>query len=172
MKRTIIAMIALLAAAVGFAGDSTPFRLDTVTTSTSPVVDSISISWDASWIGGNVNAMVVIADNGTEVKRTTGSGQFTYSLAGAVRHDLTYTTYIGGVAQAEIYATTAYTKYEVSFDSNGGSVGEASRYVTPGDAIGTLPTPTRTGYTFAGWWTTVSGGIQISASTRMPWELI
>ena len=149
------------------AGDSASFWLDTVTTSTSPVSDSLSISWDSSWIGGNANATVVITDNGTEVKRTTGSGTFKYSLSGTVRHDLTYTTYIGSVAQSEVYATTVYSKYEVSFSANGGTVGTPFVDRDYGQTIGTLPTPTRTGYTFKGWWTSVSGGTQISPSTKV-----
>ena len=53
----------------------------------------------------------------------------------------------------------------VFFDANGGSVGEMSRSVDKGDAVGTLPVPMRTGYAFKGWWTSASGGTQISAST-------
>lgn len=34
--------------------------------------------------------------------------------------------------------------------------------------LGSLSSPTRTGYTFAGWYTAASGGNQISASTRTP----
>ena len=111
-------MAAALAAAVEYAGDSAPIMLDTVTISTAPVVNSLPISWDASWIGGDVSATVVIADNGTEVRRTTGVGEFSHVLTGDWRHDLTYTTYIGGVVQDEAYMTTVYTvearfKYDV-----------------------------------------------------------
>lgn len=167
LVKSIIALAAAFAAMVGFAGDSAPFRLDTVTPSTSPAVTSLAVSWDASWIGGNANATVVIADNGTEVKRTTGAGAFTHTLSGGGRHELTYTTYIGGAAQSEIYSVTIYEPCVVTFAANGGSVNEASRIVDANNAIGTLPTPTRTGYTFAGWWTAASGGTQISASTTV-----
>ena len=34
-----------------------------------------------------------------------------------------------------------------------------------GDALGTLPSSSRTGYTFLGWFTAASGGTQISTST-------
>lgn len=57
--------------------------------------------------------------------------------------------------------------YTLNFNANGGSVSESSRRVNYGAAYGTLPTPTRTGYTFAGWYTSVSGGSQVSASTTM-----
>ena len=35
-------------------------------------------------------------------------------------------------------------------------------------ALGTLGTPTRTGYTFAGWFTEATGGTQISSTTKTP----
>ena len=106
MTKSILAMVVALAATVGYAGDSAPFRLDTVAVSTGVLVDSITLPYDASWVGGNANATVVIKDNGTEVKRTTGSGTFTYTPNGDGRHKLTYTTYIGGVARYEVYAAT------------------------------------------------------------------
>lgn len=54
--------------------------------------------------------------------------------------------------------------YTVTFDPNGGTVSETSRQVEQGKPIGALPTPTRTGYTFLGWYTASSGGIQVDAS--------
>ena len=32
---------------------------------------------------------------------------------------------------------------------------------------GSMPSPTRTGYTFAGWWTAASGGTQVTSSTTV-----
>ena len=57
------------------------------------------------------------------------------------------------------------TPIVVTFDANGGSVTETSRTVKSGAAVGELPTPVRSGYTFAGWWTAASGGERISEST-------
>lgn len=48
--------------------------------------------------------------------------------------------------------------YTVSFDANGGTVGVGSMTVTAGGTYGDLPTPTRTGYSFQGWYTAASGG--------------
>ena len=53
----------------------------------------------------------------------------------------------------------------VTFNANGGSVSPVSKTINSGAAIGTLPTPYRSGYSFSGWFTAVSGGSQISAST-------
>ena len=65
-----------------------------------------------------------------------------------------------------LYARWIYaSKPKVSFDANGGSIYEEWRLVDKGAAIGTLPTPTRAGYGFAGWYTAKSGGTKIGAST-------
>ena len=53
----------------------------------------------------------------------------------------------------------------ITFNANGGSCSTASKQVTAGQAYGTLPTPTRTGYTFNGWYTAATGGSKIEAST-------
>lgn len=53
--------------------------------------------------------------------------------------------------------------YTLTFDVNGGTMsGSSSRQVNNGDKIGTLPTPTRTGYDFLGWY---DGGTKVSEST-------
>ena len=66
------------------------------------------------------------------------------------------------------FSVTAVPDYTVTFNPNGGTVGETTRSVAPGTAIGALPTPTRSGsYSFDGWYTAASGGTQISASTTV-----
>ena len=54
--------------------------------------------------------------------------------------------------------------HTVTFNANGGSVSPATRDVAHGSAIGTLPTPTRDGYAFVGWFARASGGTR--ARTR------
>ena len=55
----------------------------------------------------------------------------------------------------------------LAFDANGGDVSPDYKTVAVGSAYGALPTPTRTGYAFAGWFTAASGGSSVSASTVM-----
>ena len=55
----------------------------------------------------------------------------------------------------------------VAFDANGGTVSAEPRYLIDGSAIGTLPTPARTGHTFAGWFTATSGESQVNATTTV-----
>ena len=51
----------------------------------------------------------------------------------------------------------------IAFNANGGTVEETSRTVVVGELISELPTPTRDGYMFDGWWTSLSddSGIRI-----------
>lgn len=56
---------------------------------------------------------------------------------------------------------------KVTFNANGGSVSTASKNVTFGDTYDTLPTPTRTGHTFKGWFTAASGGTEITSATKV-----
>ena len=65
------------------------------------------------------------------------------------------------------YAKFVPNNYTVSFNANGGIVGTSSKSVTYDAAYGTLPTPTRDGFTFTGWYTAASGGNQVTASTIM-----
>jgi len=55
-------------------------------------------------------------------------------------------------------------KYQVSFDSNGGSSVNGIE-VTFDSPYGTLPTPTREGYDFGGWYTSKDGGTLITSET-------
>ena len=55
-----------------------------------------------------------------------------------------------------------WTGYKVTYNANGGSVSPTSATYN-GTAL-TLPTPTRTGYTFNGWYTAASGGTKVGAA--------
>ena len=56
---------------------------------------------------------------------------------------------------------------KVSFDKNGGTGEVADIDVLYGGVYGQLPTPTRTGYTFDGWYTAVTGGSKVTATTTV-----
>ena len=62
-------------------------------------------------------------------------------------------------------ATMSWSKYTVTFNANGGTTPTASKTVTYKSTYGALPTPTRTGYTFNGWYTAKSGGSKVTSST-------
>ena len=66
-----------------------------------------TLNWNAAWVGGDASVEVVIADGNTELARVTGAGSCTWTNAVVGLHTLTYTTFIDGVAQPEVY-TAAY----------------------------------------------------------------
>ena len=55
----------------------------------------------------------------------------------------------------------------VSFDPTGGTVSETSKLVTNGSTYGTLKSPTRSGYSFGGWYSNISGGTKITSSSTV-----
>lgn len=72
----------------------------------------------------------------------------------------------GTVRSGVLYARWKVMTYTVVFNANGGS-GDTSVTVDYGSALGALPTPTRKGYAFSGWYTSPYGGQAISRSTRI-----
>lgn len=55
----------------------------------------------------------------------------------------------------------------VRFDANGGDVLLDAKYVTKGSPYGSLPTPSRPGYHFSGWYSAKTGGARITETTRV-----
>lgn len=54
------------------------------------------------------------------------------------------------------------------FDANEGTLDETQRLVSCGKALGGLPTPTRTGFDFVGWFT--DDNVQLTSETLMPFD--
>lgn len=69
--------------------------------------------------------------------------------------------------QAKATCTVTLASYLVTFDPNGGKVSQESTAVTIGKPYGTLPTPNRTGYSFAGWYTEKTGGTKVTETTTV-----
>ena len=61
--------------------------------------------------------------------------------------------------------TIAYLPFDVMFDANGGECVMTVVSVEVWATIGELPTPTRWGYVFKGWWTAQEGGDEITIDT-------
>ena len=56
--------------------------------------------------------------------------------------------------------------YTVTFEGEGGTVSSKSMTVYYNDVYGNLPTCTKTGYTFAGWYTSSAGGDKITETSK------
>jgi arabinoxylan arabinofuranohydrolase len=71
------------------------------------------------------------------------------------------------------YAHWIINKHTITFDPNGGTLGaaEKARQVDYGAPIGTLPVPSRFGYTFNGWYTARTGGNWVTAATMVKGEI-
>ena len=67
----------------------------------------------------------------------------------------------GNVAKRSVSVNKVQRTFTVSFNANGGSVSPTSKTVTFGSTYGSLPAPSRTGYTFNGWYTAPSGGSRV-----------
>ncbi len=94
----------------------------------------------------------------------TFAGWYTKSSGG---DKIESSTKVKITAEQTLYAHWTANTYTVSFDANGGIVSTASKDVTYNGTYGTLPTPTRTGYTFAGWYTAPSDGSKKESSTKV-----
>lgn len=66
-----------------------------------------------------------------------------------------------------VYSQWTANKYTVTLRPGGGSVSPTTITVTYDSAYGTLPTPTRSGYTFKGWYTSSSGGTKVDGDTKV-----
>ena len=64
------------------------------------------------------------------------------------------------------YAQWKANQYTLTFDANGGTVGTKSKKITYNNGYGTLPTPTRSGYAFNGWYTVKTGGTKVTTATK------
>ena len=70
-------------------------------------------------------------------------------------------------AAITLYAQWTANTYTVTFNATGGSVSPTSKSVTYDSTYETLPTPTKEGYEFLGWYTAETGGSQITSSTTV-----
>ncbi len=94
----------------------------------------------------------------------TFAGWFTEQNGGT---QVTKETVVKTVADHTLYAHWTANTYTVKFDANEGTVTPAEKTVTYGSHYGELPTPTREGYTFAGWFTEQNGGTKVMADTKV-----
>lgn len=66
-----------------------------------------------------------------------------------------------------LYAVWKPLALYISFDANGGSVSKSGQSVSYKSPYGELPTPTKPGYTFIGWFTARTGGEEVTSTTKV-----
>ena len=104
---------------------SCEFALFKVNETGSLIMDHIA--YNSTWIGGNPSAEVVISTDGTEIMRSSGEGDFAWSPTTAGKHTLTYTTYINGIAQDEVYEVTVFKDWKYAVEDGKAVIIETSQ---------------------------------------------
>ncbi|MFQ7462578.1 MAG: N-acetylmuramoyl-L-alanine amidase [Agathobacter sp.] len=129
---------------------------------------TVKLNYDAA--GGNLtNTSKNITYGGTygdlespERDGYTFTGWYTAANGGT---QITKDIKVEVTSDQTIYAHWTANSYAVTFNADGGTVTASTKNVTFGSTYGELPTPSRSGYTFAGWWTAVDSGEQINAES-------
>lgn len=130
---------------------------------------SVTVTWNASANGGTVNGGGSVTTSVTSGSTAAAPG-YTPVKAGH-RFQGWYTSASGGSLYNTVTVTSARTfyaqftvnQYTITWDLGNGQTQTTSQ--TYGQAL-TLPTtPSKTGYTFVGWYTSETGGAQVTAST-------
>lgn len=133
-----------------------------------------TVTFDAN--GGKVSPETATTVNGKLENLPTPTrdgytfdGWFTEADGGtAVTTDTLFsadtTIYAHWTKESVVPPTPEHKEYTVTFDANGGKVDPATATTVDGK-IQVLPTPTRDGYTFDGWFTSAEGGAQVTMET-------
>ena len=98
-----------------------------------------------------------------EATSTITLGPFTYARGSATATSIPGTLVYNG-AHSFTANVTAGGGYTVTFNANGGNTSTQSKTVYYGQLYGALPTPTRAGYDFLGWF---SGNARITSATTV-----
>lgn len=120
-----------------------------------------TVTWNAN--GGSVTPTsdTVNAGGSVTAPTPTRSGYTFLYWRDTVSGDYTYSVNAGASftppSSITMYARWQIIQYTVTYNANGGSVSPASDTVNAGSSV-TLPTPSRSGFTFNGWYTASSGG--------------
>ena len=133
--------------------------------------NTYTIEFDANGGSGTINSITATYDK-SETLPSSGFTRTGYTLVGwetpTRNYDLGES--VSNLATSGTVTLTAMwtaKTYTVTFDANGGTCTTASKSVTYDSTYGTLPTPERTGYTFAGWYTAKTNGSKVVSTTKV-----
>lgn len=146
----------------------------TFTLSTKSYTTSKTVRFDAN--GGRVSPASKVVTCNSSYSNTYGSlptptrtgydfdGWYTQETGGT---KVTANTSVGTDPPATLYAHWKGKTYTVTFNANGGTVSTTSDTVTYGKKYYSLPSPTRKGYKFDGWYTKKDGGTKVESDTTV-----
>ena len=149
---------------------------------TEVVVESVRTDAPSTVECGSTRTVKVYAtySDGAEKQVTTGvqwsisnsgipyvitDGVLTLNPSATATGTIRITVTTGGVSSPEYTVTSVNPTKTITLNANGGSVSPTSISQKQGAAFSSLPTPTRTGYNFLGWYTASSGGTRIQNGT-------
>lgn len=135
---------------------------------------SYTVTWNAN--GGTVSPASVSKTHGSTLgtlptPTRAATAEYSYTFAGwftatSGGTQISSTTTVTGNVTYYAHWTATKRSYTATFNGNGGSTPSPSSITKEyNTALGTLPTCSRTGYTFLGWYTASSGGTKISTTT-------
>ncbi len=141
-------------------GDNyTLYPEDTVTLTPSLPVNNGAIS--VTWVSSDYSVAFV------ESGRITAKNVGTATVTAVLQYKGTGKTII---REYPVKITVKQRVFIIGFDGNGGTPSESSKNVIVDETFGTLPTATRKGYIFNGWYTSPTGGTKIESSTKVALE--
>jgi len=89
-------------------------------------------------------------------------GSYQITITGGTATDNYGITIAGGMVTVK----ASFVSYTITFNPNGGAVSPTSATTSIVDGkLASLPTPTKTGYVFSGWYTASTGGTEVTLST-------
>lgn len=138
------------------------------------ILKSYTVTWNAN--GGTVSPASTTKTHGSTLgtlptPTRASTAEYSYTFAGwftaaSGGTQISSTTTVTGDVTYYAHWTATKRSYTATFNGNGGSTPSPSSITKEyNTALGTLPTCTRTGYTFLGWYTASSDGTKISTTT-------
>lgn len=95
-------------------------------------------------------------------------GTYTYKCTLDAESDVPEADKSNNMAVYRFVVSGSPVPVTVTFDPNGGSVSPTSRQCESGTAYGELPVPVFEGFVFTGWFTSRTGGSQVTADSTVP----
>ena len=141
---------------------------DTASLDAVPV--SVTVNFNGNGGTASKSSMTVTYNNkygDLPTASRTGYSQTGWFTATSGGTQITSESTVSVIGTQNLYAQWTANPYTVNFNGNGGNISESTITVTYDNKYGTLPTATRTGYSFIGWFTATSGGTEITSDSTV-----
>ena len=133
----------------------------------------VNVTFSLGEGGDFLEESMIVANDGTYGELPTLPPRTGYTFVGWFTEEeggekIESNTKVIATGPQTLYVHWAANNYTVTFDANGGdSASESQKNVTYDGVYGDLPEPTRTGYTFEGWFTEEEGGEEINSTSKV-----